>query len=142
MSTAPLSQALHLNPLHFSSLQTKNTSHKSRLFIPHHYTSHHFTYLRYRKLKIFCHCSLFPSCSGFTLPSEITCSDINQHLPFNTVNLPFKRKPARRLIFSRQISEKKYDVICNPLGINIIEFFYTVSIHLVFVFEVPTATQI
>ena len=58
MSTAPLSQALHLNPLHFTTLQTKNTSHKfrlfiphhytshkSRLFIPHHYTSHHFTYL-------------------------------------------------------------------------------------------------
>ena len=45
MSTAPLSQALHLNPLHFTTLQTKHTSHKSRLFIPHHYTSHHFTYL-------------------------------------------------------------------------------------------------
>ena len=45
MSTEPLSQALHLNPLHFTTLQTKNTSHKSRLFIPHHYTSHHFTYL-------------------------------------------------------------------------------------------------
>ena len=45
MSTAPLSQALHLNPLYFTTLQTKNTLHKSRLFIPHHYTSHHFTYL-------------------------------------------------------------------------------------------------
>ena len=45
MSTAPLSQTLHLSPLNFTTLQTKNTSHKSRLFIPHHYTSHHFTYL-------------------------------------------------------------------------------------------------
>ena len=42
MPTAPLSQALHLNPLHFTTLETKNTSHKSRLFIPHLYTSHHF----------------------------------------------------------------------------------------------------
>jgi len=31
MSTAPLSQALHLNPLHLTTLQTKNTSHTEEM---------------------------------------------------------------------------------------------------------------
>jgi len=45
-------QELHRNSLyftsvtslHFTSLENKITSHKSRQFTPHHYTSHHFTY--------------------------------------------------------------------------------------------------
>ena len=39
------SQELHRNSLLFTSLQNKITSYKSRQFTPHHYTSHHITYL-------------------------------------------------------------------------------------------------
>jgi hypothetical protein len=38
---------------HFTSLQNKITSHKSRQFTPNHYTSHHFTYLHL--IPTYCH---------------------------------------------------------------------------------------
>ena len=36
----------HFTSLHFTLVQNKITSHKSRPFTPHHYTSHHFTSLQ------------------------------------------------------------------------------------------------
>jgi hypothetical protein len=49
-------------------------------------------------------------------------------------------RPRLHLYFPDKYQEK-YNVICNPLGINIIVV-CTVSVHPVLVIEVPSATQI